>query len=58
MEKIKMTTPLVEMDGDEMTRIIWQMVKDELLTPYIDLSIRDPVTIPTIRSQLRPQRRT
>ena len=38
MEKIKMTTPLVEMDGDEMTRIIWQMVKDELLTPYIDLS--------------------
>ena len=37
MEKIKMTTPLVEMDGDEMTRIIWQMVKDELLLPYIDL---------------------
>ena len=38
MEKIKMTTPLVEMDGDEMTRIIWQMVKDELLKPYIDLN--------------------
>lgn len=37
MEKIKMTTPLVEMDGDEMTRIIWRMIKDELLTPYIDL---------------------
>ena len=37
MSKIKMTTPLVEMDGDEMTRIIWQMIKDELLTPYIDL---------------------
>ena len=37
MEKIKMTTPLVEMDGDEMTRIIWKMIKDELLTPYIDL---------------------
>ena len=37
MNKIKMTTPLVEMDGDEMTRIIWQMIKDELLTPYIDL---------------------
>lgn len=37
MEKIKMTTPLVEMDGDEMTRIIWQMIKDILLTPYIDL---------------------
>lgn len=37
MEKIKMTTPLVEMDGDEMTRIIWRMVKDELVLPYIDL---------------------
>ena len=37
MEKIKMTTPLVEMDGDEMTRIIWQMIKDELLLPYVDL---------------------
>ena len=37
MEKIKMTTPLVEMDGDEMTRIIWKMIKDILLTPYIDL---------------------
>ena len=36
-EKIKMTTPLVEMDGDEMTRIIWKMIKDILLTPYIDL---------------------
>lgn len=37
MNKIKMVTPLVEMDGDEMTRIIWQMIKDILLTPYIDL---------------------
>ena len=37
MEKIKMTTPLVEMDGDEMTRILWQMIKDELLLPYVDL---------------------
>ena len=36
-EKIKMTTPLVEMDGDEMTRILWKMIKDELLLPYIDL---------------------
>ena len=33
MEKIKMTTPLVEMDGDEMTRILWKMIKDELLLP-------------------------
>ena len=37
MSKIQMTTPLVEMDGDEMTRVIWQMIKDILLTPYIDL---------------------
>ena len=37
MSKIAMTTPLVEMDGDEMTRILWKMIKDELLTPYIDL---------------------
>ena len=35
--KIKMTTPLVEMDGDEMTRILWKMIKDNLLEPYIDL---------------------
>lgn len=38
MEKIKMTTPLVEMDGDEMTRILWKMIKEELLEPYIDLN--------------------
>ena len=38
MEKIKMTTPLVEMDGDEMTRILWQMIKDELLHPFIELN--------------------
>jgi len=37
MDKIKMTTPLVEMDGDEMTRIIWGMIKDELLLPFVDL---------------------
>ena len=37
MEKIKMTTPLVEMDGDEMTRVIWNMIKEELLNPFIDL---------------------
>ena len=36
-EKILMKTPLVEMDGDEMTRIIWKMIKDILLNPYIDL---------------------
>ena len=37
MDKIKMTTPLVEMDGDEMTRILWKMIKDELLCPFVDL---------------------
>ena len=37
MEKIKMTTPLVEMDGDEMTRILWKMIKDELILPFVDL---------------------
>ena len=37
MDKIRMTTPLVEMDGDEMTRILWKIIKDELLHPYIDL---------------------
>ena len=37
-EKIKMYMPIVEMDGDEMTRIIWQLIKDELLHPYIDLN--------------------
>ena len=38
MDKIKMTTPLVEMDGDEMTRILWEMIKDELLEPFIELN--------------------
>ena len=37
MAKIKMTTPLVEMDGDEMTRILWKMIKDELILPFVDL---------------------
>ena len=37
MSKIQMTTPLVEMDGDEMTRILWKMIKDELILPFVDL---------------------
>ena len=37
MQKIKMTTPLVEMDGDEMTRVLWRMIKDRLILPYVDL---------------------
>ena len=37
MNKIQMKTPLVEMDGDEMTGILWKMIKDELILPFIDL---------------------
>ena len=37
MDKIKMTTPLVEMDGDEMTRVLWQWIKEILIEPYVDL---------------------
>ena len=37
MEKIKMTTPLVEMDGDEMTRVLWKMIKEELILPFVEL---------------------
>ena len=37
MAKIKMTNPIVEMDGDEMTRILWKMIKDNLLEPFIEL---------------------
>ena len=39
MNKIQMTTPLVEMDGDEMTRILWKMIKDELILPFVDLKV-------------------
>ena len=35
--KIRMMTPLVEMDGDEMTRVLWRMIKDELILPFVDL---------------------
>ena len=37
MSKIQMSTPIVEMDGDEMTRILWKMIKDELILPFVDL---------------------
>ena len=37
MKKIEMTTPIVEMDGDEMTRILWKMIKEELILPFVDL---------------------
>ena len=38
MDKIKMTIPLVEMDGDEMTRVLWKVIKDELLLPFVELN--------------------
>ena len=37
MDRIKMTHPVVEMDGDEMTRVLWQMIKEELLLPFVEL---------------------
>ena len=39
MGKIKMANPIVEMDGDEMTRVLWQIIKDDLLTPFVDLNM-------------------
>lgn len=44
MEKIKMVTPLVEMDGDEMTRVIWKQIKDILITPYMLTSKQNIMT--------------
>src|SRR6266850_1714598 len=40
MAKIKVTNPVVELDGDEMTRIIWQLIRDKLIKPYLDLNIK------------------
>ena len=40
MEKIKVDNPVVELDGDEMTRVIWQFIKDKLILPYLDLDIK------------------
>ena len=39
MSKIKVENPIVELDGDEMTRIIWQMIKDKLINPYLDIDL-------------------
>ena len=59
MEKIKMVTPLVEMDGDEMTRILWQMIKDQLILPFtidqgtpFDYQPGDCVFVPGIRAAI------
>ena len=58
MDKIKMTTPIVEMDGDEMTRILWKMIKEDLLEPYIEqnttISAWNTATKQTIRSPSIP----
>jgi isocitrate dehydrogenase len=40
MNKIKVANPIVELDGDEMTRIIWKFIKDKLILPYLDLDIK------------------
>ena len=40
MSKIKVKTPVVEIDGDEMTRIIWQKIKDKLIFPYLDIGLK------------------
>ena len=40
MAKIKVKTPVVELDGDEMTRIIWQFIKDKLILPYLDIDLK------------------
>ena len=40
MSKIKVANPVVEMDGDEMTRIIWQMIKDRFIHPYLDIDLK------------------
>jgi isocitrate dehydrogenase len=40
VNKIKVTKPVVDLDGDEMTRVIWQLIKDKLIRPYLDLELR------------------
>ena len=40
MSKIKVTNPVVDLDGDEMTRVIWQLIKDKLIKPYLDIELR------------------
>ena len=51
MEKIKMTTPLVEMDGDEMTRVLWKIIKEELILPFVDLKTCLLYTSPSPRDR-------
>ena len=65
MAKIKVATPVVELDGDEMTRIIWQFIKDKLILPYLDIDLeifrsrhRESATRPTTRSRSMPPTRS
>ena len=64
MDLIKMKTPLVEMDGDEMTRILWQQIKDELILPFVDLKVNTTTSVcrsatkRAIRSRRMPQTRS
>ena len=64
MAKIKVKNPVVEMDGDEMTRIIWQKIREQLILPYLDIDLKyfdlgiERATAPTTRSpSTRPTRR-
>ncbi len=55
MAKIKVKNPVVEMDGDEMTRIIWQFIKDKLIHPYLDIKLEYyDLSIETARRDQRP----
>ena len=62
MAKIKVTNPVVELDGDEMTRIIWKLIKDKLIHPYLDIDLMDydlgieSATRPTTRSPSTPRK--
>ena len=64
MSKIKVVTPVVELDGDEMTRIIWQFIKDKLILPYLILTLNIMISAlknvmkPMTRSPLIPPRRS
>ena len=65
MPKIKVTNPVVELDGDEMTRIIWQLIRDKLIHPYLDIDLKyydlsasKTATPPTTRSRSTPPRRS
>ena len=53
MNKIKVTNPVVELDGDEMTRIIWEMIKDKLILPYLDIELLHSISASRIATPPR-----